>query len=192
MKNLFESGNVPEGIPDELTVGDLWAWKRSDISDVYPTDSFTLIYALNCLVSNASREELTALKVDGVHVVQVAGDVTSRLAAGMYKYSVCVSRDSDSAKLTIASGYIKLIASSGDVRSHERKVLDAINATIEKTATKEQQSYSIAGRSISRRSVTELLELRKEYERLVQKETNEVLRKQGRAKSNSVLIKLGA
>jgi hypothetical protein len=54
-----------------------------------------------------------------------------------------------------------------------RKVLDAIQATIEGRASQDQMSYSIAGRSLSRMSIDDLLTFRNRY----RAEYNEELKK---------------
>lgn len=56
-----------------------------------------------------------------------------------------------------------LTAFSGDTRSHVKKVLDAIEAVIENRATKDQMSYSIAGRSLSKTPLPDLERLRDRY-----------------------------
>ena len=50
-----------------------------------------------------------------------------------------------------------------DVQSHARKVLSAIEAVIEGRASQDQMSYSIAGRSLSRMPIDDLLTLRDRY-----------------------------
>ena len=46
---------------------------------------------------------------------------------------------------------------------HVRRVIDAIEAVIERRATKDQKSYSIDGRSLERTPIDELLLLRDRY-----------------------------
>ena len=69
--------------------------------------------------------------------------------------------------MLVDSGTFKVVknlaADTSDPRTHARKVLDALEALIEGKASKDQQSYSIAGRSISRLSPGELLEWRDRY-----------------------------
>ena len=52
-----------------------------------------------------------------------------------------------------------------DSSSHIKKVLDAIEATILGAASKEQESYEVAGRSLKYKSLDELLKLRELYKR---------------------------
>ena len=50
-----------------------------------------------------------------------------------------------------------------DVHSHARIVLSAIEAVIEGRASQDQMSYSIAGRSLSRMPIDDLLTFRDRY-----------------------------
>ena len=52
---------------------------------------------------------------------------------------------------------------NADVRSHAKKVLDAIEAVLENRASQDQMSYSIAGRSLSRMSIDDLMTFRNRY-----------------------------
>lgn len=57
-----------------------------------------------------------------------------------------------------------------DLRSHARIVLEAIQAVIENRATKDQASYTIAGRSLSRTPLPDLLMLLDRYKNEVHHE----------------------
>lgn len=170
--NLFD--DIPDSEPSELTAGDLWAWTRSDLTADYPPASYTLKYVFFSQSSTLTKFEFTASKVDDTHKVNIAGTTTKGYKAGDYQYQIQIIRDSDSELVTVGEGFFKVLpaltSATGDIRSHARKVLDAINATIEKTATKEQQSYTVAGRSLARRSIDELLTLRDRYQRIVNQE----------------------
>ena len=76
-------------------------------------------------------------------------------------------RDSDSARLTFDGGTWEvksnLDADTSDPRSHAKITLEAVEAVIEGRATKDQENYSIAGRSLSRTPVADLLSLRDYY-----------------------------
>ena len=54
-------------------------------------------------------------------------------------------------------------ADTADPRSHAKITLDAVEAVIEGRATKDQENYSIAGRSACRTPVADLLSLRDYY-----------------------------
>lgn len=60
-----------------------------------------------------------------------------------------------------------------DNRTHEEKVLDAINAVLESRATKEHLSYSIGGRSLALMTFDELIKAKSYYEALVKMQRGE-------------------
>lgn len=192
MENKFDSSAYPTSEPQSLVTGDFWTWTRPDISATYPVDTFTLKYRFTSLTDVQTQVTITAKKIDDAHVVEASSNDNEKISSGMNRVSVCITRDSDSAEITIDEFDIDIKSKSGDMRSHALKVLDAINATIEKTATKEQASYSVAGRSLSRRSITELLELKSVYERKVARENRARDRARGKAKSRNVLITMKA
>jgi hypothetical protein len=74
---------------------------------------------------------------------------------------------------TAASGQVAiqlaLQASTGgvDARSANERILDALTATLEKTASKEQQRYVIDGRELERWGLEELAALHRRYSGLV-------------------------
>lgn len=193
MDNLFDSANYPTAEPGILGVGDRWAWTRPDITTAYPTASYTLKYRFIGQEAGGSVIEIVADKVVSAHVVTVATTVTIDYAPGTYEWQAIVVRDSDSEEVVVSRGYSTLKASTGDTRPWTYRVLMAIRATIEGTASKEDSSYSIAGRSLSRRSVSELLELEKEFQARWTSEQAAVDRAEGRTPAQRrVLMKFGA
>lgn len=195
MDNLFDSDNYPNREPDELPVGGRWAWKRPDITKAYPTATYTLKYRFSILTSTGTVTEISASKVSAEHVVEISQTTTEAYTAGDYFWQAVVVRDSDNEEVVVDSGYWVLapnLDSAVDTRSHTYKVLVAIRATIEGTATKDQESYSIAGRSLNRRSIPELTQLEREYARRWKNEMDAKRRKSGRTVSNRVLAKMSA
>ena len=55
-------------------------------------------------------------------------------------------------------------------KTHAVKVLEAINALIEKRATSDHQSYVVNGMSVTKMKLDELLSWKKYYERIVARE----------------------
>lgn len=192
MINQFDSDNYPDHEPDALMAGARWAWTRSDITNTYPTASYTLKYLLALQASAGTQITFNASKVSSAHVVEVGQSTTSSYVSGTYKWQAIVVRDSDSEEVVEDEGFLNVAAQTGDTRSHVLTVLQAIEATIEQTATKEQASYSIAGRSLSRRSPQELLELKREYQALWEQEKQKIDRENGRVSKPRVLIQMGA
>ena len=78
---------------------------------------------------------------------------------------------------------------NADLRSHAKKVLDAIEAVIENRATVDQSSFSIAGRSLSRMSIDELLTLKNRYKAEYLKEIKEARIKNKQRSGNTIGVK---
>lgn len=188
MKNLFNE--ILEQVPEKLTAGYQWAWKRADISSTYPTDTYSLKYVFTAMFASATHV-FTTQKVNGVHIATVSS-VDSAIAAGDYRWQAVIIRDSDSVEVVADEGFIEVAEKEGATSNHVYKVLLAIRATIEGIATEEQQSYSIAGRSLSRYTHTELVMLEKDYSRRWEKEKNAVLKASGRTASTTVKIRMRA
>jgi hypothetical protein len=100
---------------------------------------------------------------------------TSTFTTGQYWYQV-VAENGTGNRVFIAEGTVYVNATPAgtgifDGRSIYEKILDAIDATIQGKATSDQQSYVIqsgsGSRSLSRMSMTDLLEARKLYASLV-------------------------
>jgi hypothetical protein len=193
MDNLFESTNYPTSEPDTLTAGSLWAWTRPDITDAYPTSLYTLRYDLTGLDSPYPLIQLTADKVSSAHVIEATS--TESYTAMDYRWRAVVIRDADSAEVTVDEGLITVApayANTEDAASYTYRVLQKIRATIEGTATREEASYSIGGRSLAVRSPEELLALEAEFRKRWQREKDEINRKAGRSTGRRVLVGMRA
>lgn len=162
MDNLFDT--YPDAEPAVLTSGSLWAWTRQDITDAYPPSLYTLRYRLALQVSPYTVKTITAGKVSSAHVVEVTDPDYD---AGTWRWQAVVVRDSDSAEVIVGTGMVEVIAKvSGavlDTSSWVYKVLTAIRATIQGSASKAMAVTTINGRTLQSRTLAELLELEREF-----------------------------
>ncbi len=101
------------------------------------------------------------------HVFRVPASDTSNWVAGKYWYSLRASRDGDVVEVEAGEIEIKpdlATAQAGhDGRHHVQKVLDAIEAVLERRATQDQERYRINNRELWRTPVGDLLVLRDKY-----------------------------
>lgn len=168
MGNAFDSTNYPNLEPAELVIGDRWAWKRTDLSADYPTASYALTYVADMQGSGSTSFSITASETGGEYVVEIASATTATYLAGTYAWQAYITRSSDSARVSVAKGTWRLIpnlsASTADPRSHVKKVLDAIEATLEGRASVDQMSYSINGRTLQKTPISDLIKLRSTYQ----------------------------
>jgi hypothetical protein len=145
-------------IPSTLVSGDTWEWD-ADYGD-YPAGTWTA----TAYFENSAESFSVAATADGTtHAFAALATATDDYEAGSYYVQVRVVSGAES--YTVESGWVTVTAdpASGvkyDHRSWARRTLDAVEAFLEGNATTAQQSMSIAGRSISRWSISELMQFR--------------------------------
>lgn len=136
-------------------------------AEIVTADYLAPEWEVTALLRGPVSIDLTATGDGETHMFAEDAATTSGYAAGCYAVSVRVSDGTDT--FEIEAGEVEIltdVANLGaghDPRPHAQRVLDAIEAVIERRATKDQQSYTINGRSLVRTSIAELLELRKTY-----------------------------
>lgn len=174
MPNEFDSANYSTIEPATLVVGDRVAWKRTDLGADYPPASYTLKYSARKDGAGATEIEITATASGSTYLIEVSKTTTLTWIPGRYHWQAYIVRNSDSERVTVGSGTFDVKPnrdlSTDDPRSHARKVVEAIEAVIEGRATKDQMSYSIAGRTLEKTPIPELLTLRDRYRAEVQSE----------------------
>lgn len=147
-------------LPKQIRAGD--SLKFTDSVPNYPAPTWTLIYTIATedliinISSSASGED---------HEFAELPAVTTRWQAGKYRYQATISDGTD--RFTVGSGTVEIQADfatsgQGELR-HVEKTIKAIEALLENKATVDQQNYSIAGRSLARYTIPELLAWRDKY-----------------------------
>lgn len=155
MHNAFNPG---QGVPAALMAGDAWAWRVDGFAAVYPSPDYSLSYHLAPRIGGAAVVVPVQPDADGLRVF-LASAATSGLSAGSWVWALKVRRLSDDAVVTVGTGCLTVQpnpAAGADQRSQSRRLLDAINAVLEGRVTKDVESYSIEGRSLTRIPFTEL------------------------------------
>jgi len=176
-------------IPPMLRAGDSWAW-RDSFPDFKANDGWTLAYSL---VNAAGKIDLPSLGItaDGADfAIAVTATVTAGYAAGVYTQVARVSKSAD--VLTVGSGTLQVLANlltAADTRSHARKVLEAIEAVIERRATMDQENYTIGTRSLARTPIGELIKLRDLYRQEAYAEKAAEALAQGLAPSGRIQVR---
>lgn len=156
-------------IPKSFVSGDDLEIDLSATREQFPTEDYSLLF----VVSVSGRYQQTEL--DDSRLLSIGWRVTKKWSGSIPWRLYAVGKVRDERK-TISSGFIQILepfAAYGTAqedptpKTHEEKVLAAIEAVLENQATHEQLSISINGRSLMRRSTTELFELRQKYRDLV-------------------------
>lgn len=162
-------------VPQKLIAGDTFKF-TFDATPYTSADGFSLSLKLNGPSGTPQKTTAAAnanTNSDTLFDVRVSPDVSANLAGGLYSYAVVVSDNTDS--YTVESGTLTVEARADlsvntDLRSHAVKVYESICAVIEGRATQDQQSYTIAGRTLIRTPLKDLIELQKYYKDLVASE----------------------
>ena len=182
--------DIPTTEPTEINPGDSLKWNRQDLSTNYPAPTWTLTYYFR---GPDGKFDIIATPASTFFSVSVAPATTTTYKPGDYVWTAKVSDGTDT--YTVDSGIcivnVDLSTKSAgyDPRSHVKKTLDALEATILKKASKDQLKTEIDGIAIQRLSPEELRAWRKEYRMEYQKELNAEKIKNGKATGRRVLVK---
>lgn len=152
----------------------------------FPAGAYTLRARI---VGAETPVEITAAQCTGSGAdwrVLIPAASLAALATGDYTLLI-IATDSAGAEQLAAKETIKFYAAAEtDLRSDLHKMLDALNATLAKKATRDQASMSYNGRSISRLSWDELLKARDAIARQVRAEENSLA---GRSRIQTVKMR---
>lgn len=179
---------VLSDIPEKFAAGDSLSWKKS-LGDYLASDGWVLTYAL---VNSSALIEITGTASGDDHLIELSAATTAAYTAGEYKYQAYATSAALSERYKVDEGTVTIrpnfaTQSTGyDDRTHVKKVLDALEAVILGKASKDQLSYSIAGRSISRLSPSEILEFYNEYRERYAREQRIERRRRGKATGGQI------
>lgn len=183
MANAFDSTNYPTSEPLELVAGDFVAWKRTDLGTDYPPASYALTYTAR-LDNTATAINLTATESGDDYLIEVDAATSAAWTVGFYTWQAYITRTSDSARVVVGTGRFEVLANrataSTDPRTHARKMLTLIEALLEGRAVSDVDSYEIAGRSLKKMAVRELLAWRDRYRAELAAEDRRLALKAGR------------
>lgn len=165
--------NVPYTEPSSIRAGDTLSWRRS-LADYPAGDGWVLSYTL---INTLAKITITSTADGNDHVVNVPATISDDYPASWYDYFAHVAKGTE--RYSIGSGRMQVLpnlatATTYDVRSHARKMLDAVEALLEKRATAEQ--IGVLKAAYADRSTefehAELLKMRDRYRADVAAEDN--------------------
>lgn len=148
--------------PAACVAGDTVQWLRT-LADYPASDGWVLAYVF----ANAAGTFTVSTTASGAdHLARAESAATDSWAAGDYAWQARVSRSGD--VFTVGTGRTAVLpglagGTSLETRSQARAALDAINAYLADPGNLTAASYTIAGRSLSRRPIPELLQLKSHF-----------------------------
>lgn len=173
-RSVKESTPSPRYLPRHIVTGDTLSFTLV-AKDYLPEDGFTYILNMSLLANTIQITGTASATNDNEIDFYASPATTTAWVVGKYRYSIHATDSTD--EYTVESGLADLdartdISTGTDNKTHAQTVLANIEAVIENRSTKDQDAYSIAGRSLSRTPAEDLLKLRDYYADRVWKETH--------------------
>jgi hypothetical protein len=173
-------------IPAQFHVGDSLTWLEA--APDYTAPDWELRYPAPRVDGPATGFDIVATAEGTLHRATVDPATSAAYLPGVYSVAVVAYQDT-SGRATIRTCRLELLPdladSAADVRTHAHRMLAAIEAVIERRASKIQESYTIEGRALKLLSLDDLNRARARYRQ-------EVAVVEGRAKGGlGRLIRVG-
>jgi len=152
---------IPTVVPTEFVAGYSIQWKTADNSDLTIADGWTLSYAIVTAGKNIDIQ--CTDNGDGYHLAEISAADSKLLPSGQYHWQAYLTKatvrhPAGSGQLDVLKNFADLDGGY-DARTYWRTVLDNVQAVIQERATKDQSSYTVNGRQLSRTPVADLLVL---------------------------------
>ena len=175
---LFKPMKTSNIEPQSFTAGDSVEWRRH-LEAYPPSEGWGLFYSFR---NFGAKFDIAAVPKADHYYVALSSEKTSECKAGSYWWQATVYKGER--QLVVLEGTLDVkpnlsLLDNYDGRSHVKQVLEALEATILGKASLDQLSYSIAGRSLSRLSPSELLKWRDNYRAELVRELNQERLSQG-------------
>lgn len=124
-------------------------------------------WQLSAVLRGPATIDMQAVAEQSIHRFKVTAAQTSEWTPGTYWYSIRATDGTDVVEVEAGEIVIKpdlaTLEAGHDGRVHVQRVLDAIEAVLEKRATIDQERYRINNRELYRTPIPELLALRDRY-----------------------------
>ena len=157
------------------------------------------VFYSSCFLPSSSSSPLRTLyffswgSESSAWLFQVSSVTSAAFVAGFYHWQLEAVRTSDSERLVVERGTFTAIAdldiNGADPRTHAEIMVDKIQAVLENRADSDVDDYSIAGRSLTKMKVKDLLYWRDYYRAEVLKEKRQELINRGKRVKSTVKVR---
>ena len=193
MANLFDAANAPEGEPTEVVVGDFIQWKRSDLVADYPPSLYSAEYVARITGGGSNEIKLPGTETDSYYLFTVDSDTSAEFAPGLYHWQLEITQTSSGNRIVVDIGDFTAIpdmdSNQADPRIHAEIMVDKIQTILEGKADSDVSSYSIAGRSLTKMSFSELMDAREYYKREIAHHNNKELLRRGKSNGSTIKVR---
>lgn len=193
MANLFDPAESPTTEPQQIVVGDFIQWRKTNLSDDYPNTLYTANYVARITGGGSTEIQLPSTVYGDDYLFTVDSATSTDFVAGYYHWQLEITRISDGNRIVLERGTFTAIedldVNGADPRSHAEIMVDKIEGILQGKADSDVSSYSIAGRSLTKMSPSELTEWRDYYRKEFAKEKKDELIKLGKKTSSTILMR---
>ena len=193
MANLFDESNAPEGEPLKIVVGDFIQWKKTALAEAYPPATHSAEYVARIAAGQSDEIKIAATERTDYYLFKVTSATSASFQTGFYHWQLEVTETASGNRIVVERGEFEAIAdldnNGADPRTHAEIMLDKIESLLEGRADKDVSSYAIQGRSISKMSITDLLQWRDYYRKEVVKERRDQAIAQGKPTKTTVKVR---
>lgn len=196
MNDIFDTSDLPSGEPDEIFIGDLVRWRRTDLSDTYSPSSYTLKYSARRAGATATGDQIsiTATSDATGFYVDESQATTVLWEPGTYHWQLYVTRNSDSERILVDRGRWTLYRNLDDdewddPRTHAQKMVDLLESVLENRAGNDVIYYMIGGRAVSKIPIGELRQLLVQYRTEVRDQVDAERRERGQPSKNLLTVR---
>jgi len=194
MANLFDPENSPTTEPETIIVGDFIQWRKTQAYIDYPPSTYSMEYVARITAGGSTEIKIAGSDYNSsAWLFQVSSVTSTAFVAGFYHWQLEAVRNSDSERLVIERGTFTAVAdldvNGADPRTHAEIMVDKIQAVLENRADSDVDDYSIAGRSLTKMKVKDLLYWRDYYRAEVLKEKRQELINRGKRVKSTVKVR---
>jgi len=182
---------IPTAEPTEIVAGDYIQWLQPENSDRSIADGWVLSYAIVAAGKNIDIQ--CTDNGDQQHLATISVATSKTLPSGVYNWQSYITKGDE--RYLVDSGRIKILVNFADMdgghdgRSYWRITLENVEAVIQQRATKDQSSYTVNGRQLSRTPVADLILLYDKAKSNVVAEEREENQKNGLGGSNNIFVR---
>ena len=182
---------IPTVEPSEFVAGDFIHWRKAENSDRSIADGWVLSYAIVAAGKNIDIQ--CTDNGDNTHLATIAVAESKTLPSGTYNWQSYVTKGDE--RYFVDDGVVKILVNFADVdggydgRSYWRITLENIEAVLQKRASRDQSSYTVNGRQLSRTPVADLILLYDKAKANVAAEERAEDQKNGIGGSNNILVR---
>lgn len=193
MANLFDAAQSPTIEPERVVVGDFIQWRRTDLSTDYPNTAYTMTYVARITAGGNTEIQLVGTAYGDHYLFTVSSATSADFVAGYYHWQLEAVQTSSGNRVVIDRGAFSAVpdldTNGADPRTHAEIMVSKIESILSNKADADVANYSVAGRSLTKMTLQELIEARDFYKAEFRKEQIADRIRQGRDTGSTIKVR---